>query len=288
MYLICIVGLLGVLLLVTSRAVAAPTGIGPLIWSDEFNGTSLNASKWAVNQPGKWGDGINTAAAVSVSGGVLKITAYTDPKTGKHYSAVVGTQDHFLPTYGYFESRIKFNDSPGEWSAFWLNSFAQANNSIVGNPKIDGTELDIAEHRLVDDTGANISTRVNSALHWNGYLASPQYSQNLTSPLTGMGNSSWHTYGLLWKPDSYTFYADDKPIWTSNTALSAAPEFLLLSSLIQNNTWAGNIPAQGYGTLATSTTAMSVDYVHVFSLPEPGSLALIGAAVAWMGVRRRR
>ena len=284
-YLICTVGLVGICGVLAREASALPAGIGPLVWSDEFNGTTLDTTHWSINEPGRWGDAINTPAAVSVGGGMLKISAYTDPTTGTTYSAVLGTQATFLPTYGYFESRIKFNDAPGEWSAFWMQS--PSNGSVLGNTQVAGTEIDVAEHRMIDDTGANVAGQVNSALHWDGYDANAKYLQNLSNPLPGLVNDSWHVYGLLWTPSSYTFYVDDQPIWTSTAALSDVPEYLLLSSLVQNNSWAGNIPAQGYGSLATSTTGLSADYVHVYSLPEPATLTAGIFPVALL-LRRRR
>ena len=283
LYWICTVAFLSICGMFAFTVEGVPLGTGALVWADEFNGNSLDATRWSVNQPGRWGDAMNTPAAVSVDGGSLKITAYTDPSSGRHYSAVVGTQDHYLPTFGYFESRIKFNDAPGEWSAFWIQSPANANN--FSTTPAPGTEVDVAEHRVVDESGTNISGQVNSALHWDGYGPSAKYQQSLSNPMAGMANNTWHTYGLLWTPLEYTFYLDGQAIWTSTTALSSTPEFLLLSSLVQNNTWAGNIPSGGYGPLEASTTGMAVDYVHVFALPEPGMMGLAAGLVLML--RRR-
>ena len=270
-------------------AVAAPAGVGPLAWSDEFNGTSLDATKWSVNEPGVWGDAINSGSAAKVGNGALTITTYTDPSNGKNYAAVLGTQDHFLKTYGYFESRIKFNSSPGMWSAFWLES--PTVGKPLGDPATAGVEIDVTEHRATDDTGAGITDRYNTALHWDGYGANHKTVGHLNGPVSGLGNGSWHTYGLLWEPDGYTFYVDDVPMWTKTSPVSAAPEYLLLSSEVQDNSWAGFIPAAGYGSLAASTTNMQVDYVHVYALavPEPtGVLVLLPGALLWVGGRRAR
>jgi hypothetical protein len=60
---------------------------------------------------------------------------------------------------------------------------------------------------------------------------------------------------------------------------------------VEDDSWAGLIPAGGYGSLAASTTNMRVDYVHVYDLavPEPaGLLLLLPGACLWVGRRSRR
>jgi beta-glucanase (GH16 family) len=269
-------------------AAAAPAGIGALVWSDEFNGTSLDATKWSVNEPGVWGDAINSASSASVANGALTITTYTDPASGKNYAAVLGTQGRYLTTYGYFESRIKFSSSPGMWSAFWLES--PTVGKPIGDPVTAGVEIDVTEHRATDDVGASITGRYNTALHWDGYGADHKFVSHLNGPVAGLGNGSWHTYGLWWNPQGYTFYLDDVPMWTKSSPLSAAAEYMLLSSEVQDNSWAGFIPSGGYGSLAASTTNMQVDYVHVYSVPtpEPAALLLLPAALVLIGRRSRR
>jgi hypothetical protein len=66
-------------------------------------------------------DAIATPEAVAVHDGLLTLTTYTDA-SGRHHTGFVGTQGVVEVTYGYFEARIRFNDSPGGWCAFWIDS----------------------------------------------------------------------------------------------------------------------------------------------------------------------
>ena len=50
-------------LLVAPAATATPVGVGAQVWSDEFNGSAVDATKWAINAPGVWEDAINSAKA---------------------------------------------------------------------------------------------------------------------------------------------------------------------------------------------------------------------------------
>jgi beta-glucanase (GH16 family) len=250
-----------------SRFVLSPPGPGwQTLWADEFNGTSLDTSKWAV-ATGARRDAVNSASAVSVGGGNLTITTYTS--SGTHYTGFIGTSSGLKATYGYFEASITFQDSPGEWSAFWDQSPTMGNP--IGNPAVAGTEIDIDEHRVVDSGGANVSNKVISTIHWDGYGA---YHQSVSSGLVNNPGSSlqgnFHLYGLEWSPAGYTFYLDDTPYWSTSQAVSHRSEFIYLTSEVQNNSWAGHIPTGGYGSLASSQTKMIVDYVRVWQKPVSG------------------
>jgi hypothetical protein len=54
-----------------------------LAWQDGFDGDTLDTSAWTAQNAARR-DATNTAAAVSVAGGVLTITTYTDG--GRHYT----------------------------------------------------------------------------------------------------------------------------------------------------------------------------------------------------------
>jgi beta-glucanase (GH16 family) len=256
-----------------------------LTFSDDFDGASLDATKWANRLPGPRNDAINTANAVSVGGGALSITTYTD--NGTHYTGMIGSQGKFEQAYGYFEARIKYHTSPGQWSAFWLTS--PVYDTGVGNPALYGTEIDVVEHRAVNSNDNPVAGRYVSAVHWDGYGAEHTQEANTHSAQPGLGNDSWHTYGLRWSPAGYDFYYDDTLIWNVTKAISARPEYMILSSEVRQGGWAGTIPTGGYGPLGTSVTNMQVDYVHVYqSVPEPGGVALVAVSALASLLRRHR
>lgn len=260
-------------LMFAHHAAAVPIGlsVGDMAWNDEFNGTSLDSSHWNYRQPGVRHDATNAADAVSVGNGALSITTYTS--NGIHYTGMIGTQGRFEQTYGYFEARISFNNDPGSWSAFWLQSPAYGNP--IGDPTVAGMEIDVVEHRGADQNNNDVSAYVASALHWDGYGSSHRSVGRHAIPGSGIALDAWHTYGLLWTPNDYSIYFDDTLFWTQATPVSARSEYLILSSEVRDASWAGNIPAGGYGELGTSTNVMQVDYVRAYVLPEPNTAALI-------------
>ena len=246
------------------RLVLSPPGSGwQLLWSDEFNGTSLDTSKWAV-ATGTRRDAVNTASAVSESGGNLTITTYTSG--GTNYTGFIGTSSGFKATYGYWEARINFQDSPGMWSAFWEQSPTIGNP--LGNPAVAGTEIDNVEHRYTDGTN-NISNKAESNLHWDGYGTSEKNAgsglENNPGGTSLQGN--FHLYAVQWSPSGYQFYIDGTQVWSTTQGVSQRSEFIYLTSEVQNNSWAGSIPSGGYGSLSSSQTKMQVDYVRVYQKP---------------------
>ena len=71
------------------------------VWGDDFSGSSLDTSKWDYWENNKtWGKAYNTASAVSVSNGHLVIT--TSTSGGTTYTAMVASDYHFRPRYGYY------------------------------------------------------------------------------------------------------------------------------------------------------------------------------------------
>ena len=147
---------------------AAPPPGYYLVWGDEFNGTSLDTTKWDYWLPGRRRDAVNVTNAVSVVGGYLTITTYTSNNT--HYSGFVATDRKFRTKYGYWESSIKWGDTNGMWSAFWLQSPTMGR--YLCDPQTAGSEIDIAEHRWVDGSTNPVANRVQVNIHWNGYGSS--------------------------------------------------------------------------------------------------------------------
>jgi len=249
---------------------ATPTGAGwNLAWNDEFEGTTMDTTKWRHWLPGARRDAVNSPSAVAVADGELSISTYTSG--GTHYTGMISTQDTYPYTYGYIEARIDYDSSPGMWSAFWMQSPTMGNP--IGSPNSAGTEIDICEHRKIDGSGASIDGLVVGNIHWDGYAAAHR-STGYTSPNLGLG-TGYHIYGMEWTPTQQKFYINGVLRWTinnnaANSPVSQRSEFIILSSEVDDSstTWAGPIPAAGYGTLATTTTKMKVDYVRVYRRAE--------------------
>lgn len=238
-----------------------------LVWADEFEGSALDPDTWThLVGPRANRDGLYRENAVTVANGSAIITTYTE--SGEHYSGFIETKDRFSQAFGYYEARIQFNDVPGMWSAFWLmprDLPTALPPELLGNPDFAGVEVDIVEHRKVKQNGTDIENVINNALHWNGYNANHLRSTQ-ESAHPALSNGTWHTYGVLWTPQGFTFYFNDQPIFQTSEAVSHRSSHVILSSEILGNSWAGNIPSGGFGSRAASTVRMHTDWVRVYEL----------------------
>jgi autotransporter-associated beta strand protein len=246
----------------TPPAAAAPPAGYYLVWSDEFNGASLDTTKWDYWLLGNRRDAVNVTNAISLNGSNLVITTYTSNNT--HYTAFVATDQKFRSRYGYWEANIKWSDSNGMWSAFWTQSPTMGANP--NDPQVSGSEIDMAEHRYVDGATNNIASQIQVNIHWNGYrsAAKSSGSGNVDSGLA----TSFHTYGFLWTANSYSFQIDGSQVYNGGSApVSHSTEWAILSSEVDDTstTWAGYIPSGGYGSLATSAAKLTVDYVRYYA-----------------------
>ncbi|MEO7100887.1 MAG: family 16 glycosylhydrolase [Luteolibacter sp.] len=250
-----------------SASQAAPPGNGwTKAWGDEFDGTTLNTSNWTIGTGARW-DATNTASAVSVGNGNLRIKTYTE--NGNHYTGWIASNGKFEECFGYWEARIKFNSSQGMWSAFWLQPYGINN---VGDPAGNGTEIDIVEHRSQDNGAADLRNKSAINIHWDGYVSGTTQSVGTVVNNPGVDSSllqgNYHTYGLLWEGGRYTMYIDGAQVWTTTAAISNVRQWIYLTSEVRSGSWSGSIPSGGYGTAANTSTYFDVDYVRFYQRSE--------------------
>lgn len=247
----------------TPAPTPTPTPVTPtyeLAWQDDFTGTQLSLTDWYHRIPGVRHDGFNDATTVSLDGnGNLLIKVYSDTISGTvtHHTGMIATKAEYK--YGKFEVRASFVNQSGSWSAYWLQSATMG--TPVGNPQTAGMEIDVVETLSKDN-------RVHHNLHWDGYGVDHKTTGLITGDL-GTNTGNFHIYTLEWTPTYYKFYVDGTLTWTYTANVSQRSEFIILSSEVKNyavGSWAGPIPAGGYGSLANTQTVMKVDYVKYYKM----------------------
>jgi len=179
--------------------------------------------------------------------GILTITAAPAPAADLPYlggyqytSGMLNTQNSFSQTYGYFEMRAELPaGGQGLWPAFWL---LPENN---GWPP----EIDVLEQ--VDGSNTNIFSTVHDA--------SGNAGGNVN---VGDTSTGFHTYGVLWTPQTLTFYFDGRAIFSEPTPADMNQPMYMLMNLAVGGNWPGSPNASTNWALAN----MKIDYVRAYSL----------------------
>ena len=244
-----------------THKVSLPPAGYRLVFADDFDGGSLDGSRWtALTGPRR--DAVTTPSAVSLANGLLTMTTYTE--SGVHKTGFITTEGKFAARYGYWEARIRFHDAPGGWCAFWISTITV--DDSVGNPGANGTEIDVVEHRVTDQGGwTELADMVALNVNWDGYGPAKKNTQLVTHlPNGSRVQDEWHTYGVLWTDTGYVYYVDGMEIWRPDAPVSHTAEDVRLTCEVDDATWAGYVPPGGYGTRASSTTRMDVDWVRVY------------------------
>ena len=224
-----------------------------LVWSDEFNGTSVDATKWTFETGGGgWGNNeleYYQPQNATVSNGNLVITAKKETVSGQSYtSARMNTLGKFSQTYGRIEARIKMPLGTGMWPAFWMLG---ANINTVSWPTCG--EIDIMEH-------INANNVIYGTMHWNGGSGHVSYgSTTMTTP------ADYHVYAIEWDAKQIRWYVDNTLYQTgnilgniNNTGAFHLPFFILLNLAV-----GGDFPGAAVDE-SILPASMYVDYVRVY------------------------
>ena len=238
-----------------------------LVWSDEFNGTSVDSTKWSYdigNGSGGWGNNelqyyTSRATNVYVAGGFLNIVARKEvPQySGFDYtSAKLKTAGKFSKTYGRFEFRARVPQGKGYWPALWM----MPQGSVYGGWAASG-EIDVFENK------GRLPTKVSGAIHYGGSWPNNTYSYaEYTFPNGGVA-TDFHVYMLEWNSNSLKWYVDGvlyqtRTSWYSTAAAYPAP-FDQSFYLIMNLAVGGNFDGNPDGT-TVFPGLMQVDYARVY------------------------
>lgn len=197
------------------RTLEAPN---PLLlrWSDEFAPTAdgfPDPLKWDYDL-GDWGWGnheeqnyVEHAAFIArdpttgTSRLVIPINWDTSGPVAQYTSARLVTRGKFGFTYGRVEVRAKVALTRGSWSAIWTLPDEWTKGSRQWP---DVGEMDIMEHVGMDPGN------VHGTVHTKAYNHMINTQQGKVVSIGGPTEREWHTYSLVWTPESITWAVDGR------------------------------------------------------------------------------
>ncbi|MDE1467600.1 glycoside hydrolase family 16 protein [Aurantiacibacter sp. D1-12] len=211
-----------------------------LVWSDEFDGDTLDTAAWNRIED-CWGGGNEerqcyTARAenIAVENGLLVLTAREEEWSGNAWpphmapfqddpdaqatkpftSGKITTAGNFGWTYGRFEMRARLPQGQGTWPAFWMLPEDDTYGTWASAGEIDILEavnLGVECDADCEEGGENT---ILGTLHFGGEWPDNElYSTEVERPAVLDGE--FHTYGLVWEEGRFTWTFDGEPFATA-------------------------------------------------------------------------
>lgn len=261
-----------------------------LVWSDEFNGDSLDKTKWGSSwwiterKGGYWHEDM-----VSVKDGNLIIKAqymetplenryyenwhnqidFDEYKAG-WYTADITTQGKYEQLYGYFEIRCILPAATGMWGAFWMMNDQVVNVDGSGQ---DGTEVDVFESFYYKDYWWG-NDCITTGIIYDGYGKEIQNASIGKVFIENDPYTEYNTYGVEWNKDEYIFYINGVETGRlSAGGVSQNPEYLLLSCEFAGENGVQHSDRHGTGKIELTPeknwpAEFKVDYVRCYQYNE--------------------
>jgi beta-glucanase (GH16 family) len=185
------------------------------VFTDNFNGRTLNHSKWFSYSGTPGGDPVGwfDPRHVTVSNGMLEISAYRDRRDqGQWATGGVSSSAGLVQTYGKYLVRFRLDAGVGVTFAALL---WPADDSWP--PEIDFSE---------GNGSGNLGTF--ATLHYG------RQNNRSSSPLPHLNLGQWHTLGVQWTPGELQYTVDGR-VWKTMQSKSVPAIPMVLD--LQTQTW---------------------------------------------------
>jgi len=244
-----------------------------LVWSDEFDGNTLDLTKWHHQtfgpNGGQWFNNevqhyTDDPSNSFVSNGNLHIVAKEETLTQNGVTLDYTSSrlnSKFAFTYGRVDVRAKLPEGNGTWPAIWTLGKNINEPGAYWETQGFGTtswpacgEIDIMEH------GLHATNEISWAVHTPSSFGNTVNTDKLALPDV---SDNYHVYSMNWSPNQITFMVDGVGYYTYNPAVK------------DPNTWPFdldqylilNVAMGGFaGAIDPSFTesSMIIDYVRVY------------------------
>ncbi len=257
-----------------------------LVWSDEFDGTTLNERKWTL-RPDMKGDGELALAGterpevVRVADGKLQLNAVMDrpPESGNPlyttcFSVTTYNKMHFR--YGYLEMRARVPYKRSAWPSLWMKSLP---GDIAPAGRADYmAEVDVFEVFSSPDTAAPNLHK----WHRNGkHSSTSSPTRHKFTDIADL-NNEYHIYGFEWTPRSMSMYLDGERYGYYDLSVDfghkdgMAGFHETLYVIINNHVFTNTSPWKPQDSEVNSSSCLPnhywIDWIRLYQKPGEGAL----------------
>jgi len=210
------------------------------VWSDEFEGSALDRTKWEVEES-CWGGGneerqcyTDRPKNVEVANGLLRLKAYPEIYRGYQYpqgwkdgrgprvlqkytSGKVRTRQLADWTYGRFSARIKLPSGQGTWPAFWMLPSENIYGGWAASGEIDIMEAVNLGARCDDCEGDVGENRSSGALHYGDEWPDNTFQfRHKELPGGPLAKDQYHVFAVEWGEGRINWFVDGEKYFTMN------------------------------------------------------------------------
>ena len=261
-----------------------------LAFSDEFEGASLDLTKWQTGLT--WGDAVIINGEqqyfvptqddpefgydpFSFDGETLTISAIPTPDelkenlppacseidpTGNErclfLSGALSSHDRFGFLYGYVEGRMKVGATPGMLSSFYL--YHRYTGSGVN---LHAPEIDIVEYLGENPFGAEDAFQTYHFDDVTTGLTRSSPTMSFSNPDGELYSDEFHTYGVLWEPQLVIWYIDGKEVKRLTGPMVSRQPMNIVNYLVTGSVWA---PTPDASDPSIFPLEYQVDYIRVY------------------------
>jgi beta-glucanase (GH16 family) len=247
-----------------------------LVWSDDFEGDSLDMSKWSYQYGTGTSEGLvgwgnnelqyytDRPENIFVKDGKLHIVARQEQFSNRNYTSARIRSIHKGDwKYGRFEIRATLPEGRGLWPAIWM----MPTDNVYGGWAASG-EIDIME--LV----GHEPDVVHGTLHYGGRWPNNVHRGAAYRLPSGKFSDDFHTFALEWREGQMRWFVDgvyyqNQNSWYTEGHPFPAPfdqEFHMILNVAVGGNWPGS---------PDNTTefpqSMIIDYVRVYQQVPPTS-----------------
>lgn len=217
-----------------------------LVFSDDFNGSTLDKSKWNtsfiwgtdlfINNEEQYYVDINNEPdfgfnPFTFDGEHMTINTIETPThlaskalNQPYLSGIITSYDAFKFTYGYAETRAKLTHGRGYWPAFWLlNAYYGTADPEIDIMEFIGHNQDVVYHTYhYFDQDYNLVSSPSVPVPGSDYTA------------------DFHTFGAEWMPGKIIFYINGIETYRIEDPNVSSEEMYVLANQAVGGWWAGS------------------------------------------------